>query len=146
MKYSEKCDYCGHISTAYPRKLNKPLILALKKLVTYYTRHRKRAKLRELSLGNSQHANFNWLGYFGLAHSDSDGWVPTRKAALFLRGEITIPNMLLIMRGEVLSWEHPAWGKQKRSFRAITINDLDPNHETEEYWKQFKMQKSDTLF
>ena len=73
MKYTKKCPTCGHQATAYTHNINASSVKALLQLVDFYEANKRPAKMKELSLTNSQYTNFNRLTYFSLAYLTENG-------------------------------------------------------------------------
>ncbi len=109
MKYTKKCEQCGHIKTAYAFVLNKSLINALRQLVDFYEKNKRAAQLKDLSLTNNQYVNFSHLQYFGLIKPTPEGWYPSNDGIAFIYGDAPVVMPVVVMEGKVLSYDHEAW-------------------------------------
>lgn len=140
MPYERACPHCGHIERVYFHKLNKPMVLALKKLCDMYLEKRKRIKLVELNLNNNDFSNFQKIKYWGLVHRDEHGWIPTRRAFMFFRGDFSIPEVQATLNNQVLKWDDEAWKARSKANEIVSIKDydivLDNNYENINYYLQ----------
>ena len=121
MKYSDTCEHCGHIVTAYSHSLNAQLVDALSKLCDRWYQIQKAFKLTEIDLSHNQINNFQKLQYFGLVHRSEYGWMPTVKGASFVRGKTVCYNMVATFGKEILENDHIAWSSSKRKPKLIHI-------------------------
>lgn len=128
MNYSNKCDHCGHIETAYVHSLNVGKVQALKKLVESYERPLTLGlpcELGSLGISNSQYTNFCHLVYFGLAEHLENGWIPTEVGIKFIHGEVGVTIPQAVMGGVILPDDHEAWQTHTGARRTAFVFDVD---------------------
>lgn len=126
MKYQKRCECCGHLTTAYSHKLNKPLVKALRQLVDYYEDTKCACNLqKDLDLTKNQYNNFQKLQYFKLVQHTKEGWYPTNKAQLFIFGKESINNTAVTFGKNILDMTHQAWRIKKIRHKYIFIKDID---------------------
>jgi len=142
MKYTKTCPCCDHKISAYSYCLNGGLCKALSQLVGFYEHKRARAKLSDLHLTNAQYSNFAHLAYFGLAHRDEDGWVPTAKGSDFVNEVGSCEDMVAVMSKEVLPIDHEAWKTSHERPRYVMFSDIICN--TYKQRKAFQEEKGST--
>ena len=147
MKYTKTCPCCDHVVAAYTYRLNAGLVAILKRLVRFYETNRRRAPREDLELTNVQYSTIAHLCYFGLAHSDENGYVPTRLGTDFVHGNARCQDEAAIMEGEVLPLDHEAWGRHPRTPQFITIDDCLPTeYKQRSEYQEEKGSKYPTLF
>ena len=146
MKYSKKCECCGHVVTAYTLPMNEGMIRAFVVFALEYTRKRTKThtglKKGEIGLTNTQYSNFQNLRHFGLIHQLDRGgvWHLTEIGWKFFSGQATILTPAAHMGGNTLPPDHPAWKTHPQERRRISIRDVLP----EEYKQrpEFQAEKS----
>lgn len=125
MKYSKKCDHCGHKNTAYLHGLNIGKVSALRKLVDRYEMTKAPVQLGDLGITNSQYTNFCHLAYFDLATHLTEGWIPTQKGIMFIYGEIGVQTPVAILNSEVLPLDHEAWATHNTRPAIAFVMDIN---------------------
>jgi len=144
MKYVKNCEDCGHQVTAYTHKLNTQLVIGLGRLIDRYLITKKPVNLqKELVLTKNQYNNFQKLQYFGLIIHSENGWVPTLKGEMFIKGEISIKDTVATFGKLILDDRHEAWTTHTGKIRLVHISQLD------QHWKKkedYKEEKRNTLF
>ena len=105
------CSRCGQrLPRVFRHKLNQGLVSVLWKL--YHAG--KPTRLTDLQLSNSEFANAQKLGYFGLAQSVDGRWALTEKGLLFLGNRIEIEKFVHTKAGKVVEREE-----------TIKVQDVD---------------------
>lgn len=125
MKYTKKCETCGHISAAFTYKLNVGKVKALRRLVDAYEANPTPKKLGELGLTNSQYTNFCHLAYWDLARKIKEGWIPTQEGIDFIYGKRMIVMPVAVMNGNILPEGHEAWKTHDKGRQSFSIKDID---------------------
>lgn len=131
MKYSEKCQYCGHQRTAYSFPLNKSLLKAFLLFADLAVRNRKRGlKKGDLGLTNSQYSNFQNLRHFGLIEQKEKGreWYLTDLGEQFYYGEASVLSPTGFFSestsGLTIPKDHAAWQTHNEPRIYIKISDV----------------------
>lgn len=148
MKYTERCQCCGHVKTAYTLPMNEGMVRAFVLFMREFARKKTKThagagvKKGDIGLSNSQYGNFQNLRHFGLIFQVHKGgpWTPTQLGWNFYLGTATILNPAGHMAGETLAADHAAWNTHPQERRRITIHEVLP-----EEWKQreeFQQEKS----
>lgn len=135
MKYSKRCECCGHKIAAYTFRLNKSMVASLAKLVDFYNRNRCGAKSKDLGFTTTQYTNFAHLQYWKMAFYDHDKavWYPTEDGRRFLRGEVPMQDIIGYMIGQgALPLEHEAWKTHKTPVKMVYVYEVDYNDEMKE--------------
>ncbi|MDD5110863.1 MAG: hypothetical protein PHI63_06685 [Patescibacteria group bacterium] len=109
MKFTKRCDHCGHVEVAYTYMLNRSLVNALRKLVDWWETTHTLAELKNLNLTNSQYGNFAHMQYFGLIKPVPGGWFPSEHGVAFIYGEEPTVMPMAVMQGTILPSNHGAW-------------------------------------
>lgn len=110
MSDKKTCHHCGASMEEYRHGLNVGLVRALTKLAEHAGMIPGR--LRDCGLTHTEHANFQKLGYLGLAEREQlrDGkggwWRVTVKGATFLAG-LGVEKYAVTYRGKVIRLEGP---------------------------------------
>lgn len=145
MQYQKQCDCCGHLTTAYSHKLNKPLVKALRQLVDFYENKKTDCNLQKnLDLTKNQYNNFQKLQYFGLVQHTKDGWYPTEQATRFIYGEVVIRNTDLTFGKSILDTRHEAWSIKKINYKFVYVYEIDElSYKKRE---EYQDEKRQTLF
>lgn len=146
MKYSKKCECCGHTVTAYTLPMNEGMIRAFLTFAIEYTRKRTKTrtglKKGEIGLTNTQYSNFQNLRHFDLIQQEERGgiWHLSALGWKFFAGTATILTPAAHMGGVTLAPDHPAWSTHPHERRVISIRDVLP----EEYKQrpEFQAEKS----
>jgi hypothetical protein len=152
MKYSKKCECCGHVVTAYTLPLNEGMVRAFIlfarkyiQAVTDKSRKDHMLKKGEIGLTNTQYSNFQNLRHYGLIWQRERGgaWMLTKLGSEFYFGTATILTPAAHMGGNTLPPDHPAWNTHPQPRRTISIRDVLP----EEYKQrpEFQAEKSGQL-
>lgn len=149
MKYSKRCECCGHKITAFTHSVNKSMIGAFDRLVEFYLREGRSANInKELNLTHNQKCNLPKMQYYGLIQNLREGlWIPTRKGLSFYYGEISILMPVATINNKVIEDDHEAWNTHSTPRRTVNIMDIEESHykQRPEYQEE-KGSKSPTLF
>lgn len=112
----------------YRDTLNDSTVLMLWALARYT---RPVAK-REMKLSNVAYARGHKLLYWGLiGHAEDStrgGWIITENGRRFLRGEISVPGSVIMLRGKAIRYEGP----------YVTIKELMPPKVYEDYCAEYR--------
>lgn len=145
MKYSETCECCEHTLTAYTHNLNKPMINALRQLVAFYGKNKRRANLqKDLDLTKNQYNNFQKLQYFRLVHREAAGYVPTQRGVNFVKGKESVANLVATLGKNVIGYHHPAWDSHGAKPKDVSIYHYFP--EMYKQKEEYQGEKARTLF
>jgi hypothetical protein len=106
---NEKCEHCGAKINKYWHRLTPVLVNALVKTLKYVQeKDENLVHKTDLDLTHSEYGNYQKLRFHGLIakHRDEDGrfdgWVITKRAGEFLRGETTVPLKVQTFRNKVV--------------------------------------------
>lgn len=113
------CPCCGQTAKIYPRKLTKPMVLALA-----WIAKNPYVKTSEFPNWMYRTRQYNVLHHWGLLQRTSlpdDGfyWVITDKGARFLRGEISVPLRAIVFNNETIGYS------AEEVFRHQVVEDFD---------------------
>lgn len=109
MKYSNKCECCGHKSNAFTHKLNSGIIDAFIVFVQRFYETGQPVNINtDINLTHNQLANFRKLKFFSLIMktSKSGYWVPTDMGVSFYHGAMAVPDTVATMNNKVLPGDH----------------------------------------
>lgn len=95
MKNVQICECCGAKIVSYKYRFNEGLLNCLVAL------SRNNGKtIAQMGLSNSEYASFHKLKYFSLAERQGEKNFITLKGIYFLRGDLRIPEYVIIRKGE----------------------------------------------
>ena len=125
MNFTEKCECCSHIKTAYTHRLSSWLVQWLWKLYVFYRRTRTRAKLqKDLNLTKNQYNNFQKLQYFWLVHRSSDWRMITKYWSDFITWEVRCWDTVATMWKKILPRDHEAWQTHTKVAKKVFIDQV----------------------
>ena len=127
MKYTETCECCGHVVTAFTHSLNWGLAIAFNKFMQkFYDVRRPINPNKELGLTHNQLANWQKLRYWDLIRQiDGQGlWIPTNTGHWFFGGTVAIPKVVATMNAERITSGHAAWETHTKDVELVKFSDL----------------------
>ena len=133
MKYSKKCQCCGHVVTAYTHKLWRQQIEMLWKLINFHERKWRPAIISELWLTPVQYSIFWKMKHFDLIKQEyfKQDWkmklwrIPTWTWKWFYLWKNMCPNRVASMNGETLPWNHEAWKTDDEWRKRVRRKDIE---------------------
>lgn len=128
--------------SAYPHKLSSGLVKALIAVAREYRRTGEIVKTNQLeSLTHNQRANFQKLKHWDLIVSPKkgSGYYVSEKGMKFLRGEISVPDMMASLENKTLPLDHPCWDTHgtkptpRKVYEILNLTDYTYYKDYEEF-------------